>query len=505
MRLPPRGWYVAGALLAAAVACASVEPKPPPADPSPQPRTDAGVGETSTPTPSAATVEPIPSCGYPASATSFTLPSITGLPPGSFGSLGGEVSCFDGKPFRYALRDMDGDRQPDLVVESACGDATIGLDAWDVYANGGAGFAATAKRFALPQPRLDPTCAKWELADVNGDLAPDLVVTSLCTDNSVGTTRWIVYVNGPAGFGAPAPFALPVQPGAPMGAFASVGPGVADCTKDRPAYAFFDVDGDKKADLVITRACDNVQVGTTAWRVYLGSGAGVAASPISFPLPSAPSVPLGTYASATGGGPGCNAHPAGPHYSVVDFDGDLKPDLVLTENCTDPSVGLARWSVYRNSGSGFAAVAATVPLPVLAGASSLHAFDGLTATELCHGVQQSPSYVTVDVDGDLRPELLVTRTCSEITTGVAEWLLYKNHDGGLATVGASLSLPAALGATVTAPLALGGDAGCSASPPRPEFVAMPLARSKLDLVVTRACADATVGTSRWLLFEPACP
>jgi len=500
MRLLLRRCFVASLLLAA---CARVETKPAPAQPSPDAGEDAGVTGSAT-SPAAPSVEPTVTCGYPAAGASFTLPAIGGLPQGAFASLDGTATCIDGKPFRFTLRDMDGDRQPDLVVTTTCGDETIGLDAWNVYTNSGTGFGTAPKRFALPQPRLDPACAKWQLADVDGDLAPDLVVTSLCTDASVGSTRWIVYQNGTGGFGPATPFVLPIQPGNPAGMFASVDPQPADCANGRPGYAFFDVDGDKKRDLVITTACDNVQIGTTAWRVYLGSGTGVAAAPILFPLPTAPFVPVGTYASAIGGGPGCSAETPGPRYSVVDFDGDLRPDVVLTEDCTDTSVGFTRWSLYRNSGTGFAATPTAVALPVLPGIT-LHAFDALAAKPVCTGTQKSPGFAAVDVDGDLRPDLLVTRSCADVTTGVSDWLLYKNDDGGLATASAALALPAALGASVNAPLALGSDAGCAASPPRPAFVAVSLAHSKLDLVVTSACADVTVGTSRWVMFEPTCP
>lgn len=492
-------WFVGSLLLAA---CARAETKPAPAEPSADAGDDGGgTGAAAT---SGRPVEPAVTCGYPATGTSFTLPAIPGLPIGAFGSVDGTATCIDGKPFRFALRDMDGDRQPDLVVTSACGDATLGLDAWDVYTNIGTGFATTAKRFALPEPRLDPTCAKWQLADVDGDLAPDLVVTSLCTDATVGTTRWIVYKNGPAGFGTQAPFSLPVQPGNPSAVFASLDPQPADCANSQPGHAFFDVDGDRKLDLVITAACDNVQIGATAWRVYPGSGTGIATTPILFPLPTVPFAAAGTYASATGGGPGCSGDKRGPRYSVIDFDGDLRPDIVLTEDCTDTTVGFTHWSLYRNSGTGFAATPAKIALPVLPGAT-LHAFDALAAAPRCTGAQPSPGFATVDVDGDLRPDLLVTRACADVTTGAADWLLYENQDGGLATTGATLALPSALGPSVTAPLALGGDAGCAASPPRPAFVAMSLAQSKLDLVVTSACADVTVGTSRWVVYEPKCP
>jgi hypothetical protein len=496
MNMLLRRW-VLGALLVAS--CARAEVKPEPAQPSAR----GGGGDSGTGLgPQGPPVEPS-ACGFLASPVPFALPVIAGLAQGAFAAPSGEAKCVGGATFRYTLRDVDGDQQPDLVVESACDDPTIGLDAWNVYANTGTGFESAAKRFALPQPRLDSTCAKTTVADVDGDLKPDLVVTSLCTDPSVGTTRWLVYPNGASGFGPPAPFAQPG--GAPTGAFGSFGPAPADCATGRPGYAFFDLDGDRKPDLVITTACDDPQIGTTAWRVYVGSGAGVGVTPIRFPLPLTPSVPVGTYGSAGGGGAGCDAKPAGPRYSVFDLDGDFRPDLVLTQDCTDTAVGSTRWGFYRNSGTGFSPSAEPIALPLVPGAAPVGAFPGLSAPPMCSGARQAPGFATLDVTGNLRPDLLVTRSCNDFTTGVSRWLLYRDTDGGFAPSVATFSLPAALGGSATAPLTLGGDAACSASPPRPAFFAAYLRQLKLDLVVTLACDDVSIGTSKWLLYEAACP
>jgi hypothetical protein len=490
-------WFLPGLLL---VSCARTELKPQPAQPSPGADGGGGTGLISSGTPGepAATA-----CSFPQTPASFTLPAFPGLPPGSLTSISGEAACIGGRAFRYALLDMDGDLQPDLVVETGCADTSIGVDAWNVYTNTGAGFAEPPKRFALPSPRLDPSCAKTTLADVDGDLKPDLVVTSLCTDATVGTTRWLVYLNGAAGFGAQQAFALPAGFGA--GAFASIGPETAACAAGRPGYAFFDLDGDRKSDLVVTTACDNPQIGTTAWRVYLGSGASVAAVPMIFPLPLTPTVPVGTYASAASGGAGCTAKPPMPVHSLVDVDGDFKPDLVLTQDCTDTAVGSTRWSLFRNDGTGFAATAATLALPVVPGVSSVGAFATLDAQPVCSGGQQRLGFTTLDVNGNLRPDLLVTRACNDFLTGVSRWLLFRDEDGGFASTAEALSLPSSLGGTVAAPLSLAGDASCTASPVRPGFVAAYLARSKLDLVVTKVCGDSTVGTSRWLVYQASCP
>jgi len=500
MRQQLRRWFLPGLLL---VSCARTELKPQPAQPSSDAGAADGGGNGSGPGPGTPREPAATACGFPETPVSFTLPAISGLPAGALTSVSGAATCIGGTPFRYDLRDMDGDQQPDLVVETACDDTTIGLDAWNVYTNTGAGFESTPKRFALPSPRLDPTCAKTTLADVDGDLKPDLIVTSLCTDASVGTTRWLVYLNGAAGVGAQQPFALP--PGFGAGAFASIGPAPAACAAGQPGYAFFDLDGDRRADLVVTSACDNPQIGTTAWRVYLGSGAGVAAAPILFPLPPTPSVPVGTYGSAHGGGAGCTAKPPAPVYSIVDIDGDFRPDLVLTQDCTDTAVGSTRWSLFRNEGTGFAATAAPLALPVLPGVPSLGAFAALGAQPVCSGANQGLGFTTLDVNGNLRPDLLVTRACNDSTTGVTHWLLFRDEDGGFASTAAALSLPSSFGGTVTAPLTLGSDASCTSGPVRPGFLAAYLARLKLDLVVTSVCGDPTVGTSRWLVYEASCP
>jgi hypothetical protein len=65
-------------------------------------------------------------------------------------------------------------------------------------------------------------------------------------------------------------------------------------------------------------------------------------------------------------------------------------------------------------------------------------------------------------------------------------------------------LPPALGATSSSPAGLSGTLSCT-TPTRPTYTAAYLAGLRLDLVATAACADSTVGDSRWLLFAPSCP
>jgi len=499
-------WVRAVAVAVLLASCATTETKPTPAEPSPDAGQDSGVLDSGAGVaPTGTAPEPGPAaCGFASTPTAFALPTIPGLATGAFvDALATQAKCVDGKPFRFMLRDMDGDLQLDLVVQTDCSDATIGLDAWNVYTNTGAGFANDPKRFTLPVPHLDPMCAVSTLEDVNGDLKPDFVVTSLCNDATVGTSRWIVYLNGATGFGPAAPFALP--PGAVAGAFPSLFEN-AVCASGRPGFTFFDIDGDRKDDLVVTLACDNPQIGTTAWRVYLGSGTGVAPTPILFPLPTTPVVTVGTYGTTAGpSGLGCDGTAAkGPVYSVFDVDYDFKPDLVLTQDCTNVKVGTSEWSFYRNSGAGFAATPSPMALPAITGVP-LNAYPTPSAPGMCSGAHPIPRYVYLDLDGNLRGDFLVTHACNDATTGVSKWLLFRDVDGGGFEANATpYALPAALGGSVASPLGLSGDAACSASPLRPAYTAMTLSHSKRALVETRACNDTTVGTSKWLVYEGSC-
>jgi hypothetical protein len=479
--------------------CARTETKPPPADVF---IADGGIGNSSGLTPPGPGTEP-GGCGFPGTPASFTIPVLAEVPPGTFKGASGDATCSGGKPFHYDLRDMDGDQQPDLVVSAACDDSTIGVSAWRVYTNTGTGFDPTPKRFTLPVPAIDPTCMKSTLADVDGDLKPDLVVTSSCSDTTVGTTRWIVYRNGGTGFEPLAPYALP--PGVVVGAYVTLGPTPAACsTTNAPGFAFFDIDGDRKGDLVVTTACDAATIGTTAWRVYTGNGNGVAATPALFTLPTTPAIPLGTYASPTGGDADCTTTPVKPQYSVFDFDGDFKPDLLVTRDCTDATIGTTHWNLYRNSGTGFPATPEPIALPVVEGAA-VRPLAALSGQPACGSSPALPGYSTLDSNGDLKPDLLFTRSCTDALSGITHWLIYKNGDAGLSTTAEQFSLPVALGGSVTSPLVFTSAEACAGTPLRPAYFTSYLVKLTLDVIVTSQCNDPTVGTSRWLLYQGSCP
>jgi hypothetical protein len=308
-----------------------------------------------------------------------------------------------------------------------------------------------------------------------------------------------VYPNTPFGFGTPVVFALPT--GFPTDAFATTENDTLACP--RPVYGFFDVDGDRKPDLVFTTACDDASVGTSTWRVYKNIGSGVAA-PATITLPTKAGFTLGAFASPRGGALGCETAQSIPHWSLLDFDGDLAPDILVTQTCNDVTVGTSAWLLFHGGANGFDASPARVPLPVIAGAPLQSAFLEVAANANCKGTIGEPGYALVDVNADFKPDLLVTRACGDTTTGVSRWLVYPNAGSAFATSARTYSLPVALGGTVTEPIGLAAALSCTGTP-RPAFATGFLAHLRFDAVATSVCHDSTVGTTRWQVFESSCP
>lgn len=485
-----RSWrrLVVAAALAALGACGSEEPKPPPSGGQAAPPGDS-------PSPPAAVAR----CGIAAEPLEFALPRIPGAQPNAFRDASGRAPCANGRTVAYELTDFDGDRQPDLVVESACDDTTVGPLAWRVHRNTGAGFAAEPARIALPLPR-PPACAQVARIDVDGDLRPDLVTTSTCLDASVGTTRWLVNRNLGDGFADATDFALPESP--VKGAFAGLAsPSATASCPGAPAYRTLDVDGDLVLDLVVVSACDDALVGTTHWRVHRGTGTGFDPTGVPFELPKTPPPPRGLYAEPLGAEADCARSTLSRSYELADFDGDLAPDLLVTAQCSDPNVGSTRWLLYPNEHTRFAPEPRVVDLPVVPGAAG--AFRSTAGDAQCEA--QRPRFVLTDVTGDLASDLVMTRACNDATTGVSRWLLFPQRDGALVTTAEPFALPPVLGGTVDAPLGLSATAACDrGATKRPSFFAARLVENRFGLVVTSSCLDASVGHTRWLVHRAGC-
>jgi hypothetical protein len=104
--------------------------------------------------------------------------------------------------------------------------------------------------------------------------------------------------------------------------------------------------------------------------------------------------------------------------SFVDLTGDGWPDLTVTQDCNDPSVGTSRWSVYPGSASGFASSAISFQLPSTK--EPLHVVGGIDQS--CAPAKQSWQLDTHF--GSRSPTLLLSQTCDDPAVGTAVWLAY---------------------------------------------------------------------------------
>lgn len=356
-----------------------------------------------------------------------------GLPASSFRDTFAGVDCAaTPSGVSYTHFDIDADRRADLVVQAQCGDPTVGTSRWRVFTGTDDGFPA-AQDFALtpaaapalaalsaPRPCAGSGVTPYASAyyDVDGDGLPDIVEASACDDAAVGDTHWRVHRNVRTGYAAPTRLALP--PGYGARAFAALAWGAAQCPS-RPISALFtDIDGDRRRDLVVLRACADPALGQTYWHVHRNTGAGFTAAPERWPLPSGyPPGAIDFFQSALD----C-ATRQGATAGLMDLDGDERPDLLLTTDCGDPAVGRTHWKVHRNTGSGFAA-ATRVELPARYPGADWR-FASYGALIRCDGTTSSTGYdVTRDVDGDGARDLLVFTACADARVGTAVWRLHR--------------------------------------------------------------------------------
>jgi hypothetical protein len=178
--------------------------------------------------------------------------------------------------------------------------------------------------------------------------------------------------------------------------------------------------------------------------------------------------------------------------------GDGKLDLVLTQSCSDGSVGTTHWLVYAGSGSGFAATGASFALPSTGG--PLPAIDGTQSPCSQGGTGYVQSWATVDMTGDGKPDLVVTLSCTDTTVGTSHWLLYANSGSAFATTAASFTLPSTGG-----PLSVLDGSQSSCAQGGTGFVQSwgvvdVTGDRRPDLLVTLSCTDTTVGTAHWLVY-----
>ncbi|TBX69157.1 T9SS type A sorting domain-containing protein [Flavobacterium silvisoli] len=327
----------------------------------------------------------------------------------------------------HTVIDMNGDGKPDFVdtenqaTESVADVFMNGSQKyWRVYLNTGSGFSATPTQWNIP---INTDTSDYRLAydyhtviDMNGDNKPDFVDTENEATESTsdvfmnGSQKyWKVYLNNGAGFDAVATqWNIPIN---------------TDTSDYRLAYDYhtvIDMNGDNKPDFVDTEnqatesVADVFMNGSQKyWRVYLNTGSGFSATPTQW------NIPINTDTT--------DYRLAYDYHTVIDMNGDRKPDFVDTENEATESIadvfvnsGQKYWKVYLNTGSGFAASATQWNIPIVSDSSDYRlAYD---------------YHTVIDMNGDRKPDFVDTE--NEATESIAEvfmnggqkyWKVYLNN------------------------------------------------------------------------------
>jgi hypothetical protein len=412
---------------------------------------------------------------FSASATAWSLPAHAEDDP--WATLE-DADC----PVSHALRDMDGDARPDLLVYSDCGDPSIGTSYWNVYANTGTGFATTASQWTLPSSPEGDAWTELEdsgcpimhaLLDIDGDQRPDLVIHADCDDDAVGTDHWNVHLNTGAGFAASASsWALPAP--------AATDPWTEIEDDECPVgHTLRDMDGDQRPDLLVYYdfACDALTFESDHWQVYLNSGSGFASTATAWVLPPAP---LGDPWAAL------EDRSCPIFHSLLDMDGDARPDLLAYVNCGDGSVGTSYWDVYLSVGTGFADTPTEWTLPATASLDPWNELEDDTCT-VAHSLR--------DMNGDARPDLLVF--CDDAAVGSDRWDVYLNEGTAFGPLASSWTLPPA---PAEDPWSEVDDVNCPLAHTLEDMNGDGLA----DLLVYMDCAEASVGEDHWDVFLAQC-
>jgi len=306
----------------------------------------------------------------------------------------------------WTTMDLDGDGKPDLVVTDG---ATESNRRWQLHKNTGSGFAETSTAWSLPtgSPYSEGYysafhASSWTTLDLDGDGKPDLVVTFGVSE---ADRRWLVYKNTGSGFASTATqWSLPANSPSTDGYWTLYHPD--------GWWTTMDLDGDGKPDLVVTASTSETD---RRWLIYKNTGSGFAATATEWSVPANSPSPDGFW--------NVN-HPDG-WWTTMDLDGDGKPDLVVTESTSETD---RRWLVHKNTGSGFAATATEWSVP-----ANSPSPDGFWT------VNHSWWWTTIDLDGDDKPDLVVTEGASETDR---RWMVHKNTGSGFAGAGTAWSVPA---------------------------------------------------------------
>ncbi len=409
----------------------------------------------------------------------FAAPAAWMLPQG-VGLLGRGLVDLEGAPtdvsdHGWALRDLDGDARPELIVTSIGGfDGKIlplGNDAaprWDVYRNTGEGFAGEPVAWSLPPapdgPRIlvvegaDPAPGglAWSVVDLDIDGFADLAITGRVPIQGFrvpgfpDSPHWEVHRGGPTGFSdVTTTWEVPQGGGKYSGFAAPAGGGAADGDE---LWALLDLDGDGRRDLVVTGAQVDDADGAAAftdggahWRVHRNSGSGFNLSYEPWAIPGEGGGKGGRGYYATVGGREAAGSTSGPYdatgWETVDVDGDGWLDLVVMNEARPSGATYSRralggeagdadpyWLVHRGGPGGFGAPDRwQTPRGGVAGRGFLWSAGQASPVPQVEGASM---WRLVDLDGDRRLELVVTGLAEPTGEGVVwDWRAPGQADG----------------------------------------------------------------------------
>ncbi len=248
--------------------------------------------------------------------------------------------------YSVAVADVNGDGKPDMVVANWCasnGNCTNG--SIGVLLGNGDGTFQTAVGYDSGGIYVRSVA----VADVNGDGKPDVVVAnqcanSNCTNGSIG----VLLGNGDGTFQT------------------AVSYGSDGIYADSVAVA--DVNGDGKPDLLVANECTSSNCTNGSVSVLLGNGDGTFQTAVSYGSG-------GEYAWSV---------------AVADVNGDGKPDLLVSNECASGNCANGSVSVLLGNGDG--------------------TFQ--TAVSYGSGGEDALSVAVADVNGDGKPDLLVSNLCA---------------------------------------------------------------------------------------------
>ena len=343
----------------------------------------------------------------------------------------------------HQLIDMDGDGKIDLVDTENQATESISevfLNSsqkyWKVYLGNGTSFSATAIQWNIPiNTDTSDFRTAWDfhtVIDMNGDNKPDFVDTENQATESNSEVflngsqkHWKVYLNTGSGFSATA-----TQWNIPL---------VSDTSDFRLAWdlhTVIDMNGDNKPDFVdtenqATESISDVFLNGSQkyWKVYLNNGSGFDAAAIQW------NIPISTDTS--------DFRLADDFHTLIDMNGDLKPDFIDTENQATEGISdifvngnQKYWKVYFNTGAGFSATASQWNIPIV---SDNHDF--LLASDF---------HMVIDMNGDRKPDFIdtenqATENISEVflNGGQKYWKVYFNNGSGFAATATQWNIPIA--------------------------------------------------------------